>query len=129
MHLTFSCENSDQFAGVQFCRHLVLSESGHVDWKLMYFVLRKHYPAREQYGDTLHFCRHCSILFWKVGAARARAGSQGPGGWARWLASVLSAVVREMGNPVCGEEGSELHVTRAGDRSAEAKAAAACVRC
>ncbi|XP_023378090.1 F-box only protein 25 [Pteropus vampyrus] len=53
------------FAEKQFCRHLVLSESGHVDWKLMYFVLRKHYPAREQYGDTLHFCRHCSILFWK----------------------------------------------------------------
>lgn len=32
----------------------------------MYFALQKHYPPREQYGDTLHFCRHCSILFWKV---------------------------------------------------------------
>lgn len=50
---------------VQFCRHLILSENGHVEWKLMYFALRKCYPAREQYGDTLHCCRHCSTLFWK----------------------------------------------------------------
>lgn len=60
----------------QFCRHLIVSEKGHVEWKLMYFALQKHYPPREQYGDTLHFCRHCSILFWKVkrggrGAPRA----------------------------------------------------------
>ncbi|XP_054216252.1 F-box only protein 25 isoform X4 [Homo sapiens] len=53
------------FAEKQFCRHLILSEKGHIEWKLMYFALQKHYPAKEQYGDTLHFCRHCSILFWK----------------------------------------------------------------
>ncbi|XP_066236123.1 F-box only protein 25 isoform X1 [Saccopteryx leptura] len=53
------------FAEKQFCRHLILSEQGHVEWKLMYFALQKCYPAREQYGDTLQFCRHCSILFWK----------------------------------------------------------------
>ncbi|XP_058380858.1 F-box only protein 25 isoform X2 [Diceros bicornis minor] len=49
----------------KFCRHLVLSEEGHVEWKRTYFALQKYYPTREQYGDTLHFCRHCSILFWK----------------------------------------------------------------
>nr|XP_042704710.1 F-box only protein 25 isoform X5 [Chrysemys picta bellii] len=49
----------------KFCRHLILSEKGHIDWKLMYFALQKCYPIKEQYGDTLHFCRHCSILFWK----------------------------------------------------------------
>ncbi|XP_078504023.1 F-box only protein 25 isoform X3 [Lissotriton helveticus] len=49
----------------QFCRHVILSENGHIDWKLMYFALEKYYPKKEQYGDTLHFCRHCSILFWK----------------------------------------------------------------
>ncbi|XP_025957660.1 F-box only protein 25 isoform X3 [Dromaius novaehollandiae] len=53
------------FAEKQFCRHLILSEKGHIDWKLMYFALQKYYPIKEQYGDTLHFCRHCSILFWK----------------------------------------------------------------
>ncbi|CAM5131497.1 unnamed protein product [Natator depressus] len=53
------------FAEKQFCRHLILSEKGHIDWKLMYFALQKCYPIKEQYGDTLHFCRHCSILFWK----------------------------------------------------------------
>ncbi|XP_015714799.1 F-box only protein 25 isoform X3 [Coturnix japonica] len=53
------------FAEKQFCRHLILSEKGHIDWKLMYFALQKYYPKKEQYGDTLHFCRHCSILFWK----------------------------------------------------------------
>ncbi|XP_029082413.1 F-box only protein 25 isoform X2 [Monodon monoceros] len=53
------------FGEKQFCRHLILSEKGHIEWKLMYFALQKHYPTKEQYGDTLHFCRHCSILFWK----------------------------------------------------------------
>ncbi|XP_053565717.1 F-box only protein 25 isoform X2 [Bombina bombina] len=53
------------FAEKMFCRHLIFSETGHVDWKLMFFTLQKFYPKREQYGDTLHFCRHCSILFWK----------------------------------------------------------------
>ncbi|XP_061213605.1 F-box only protein 25 isoform X1 [Neopsephotus bourkii] len=53
------------FAEKQFCRHLIPSEEGHIDWKLMYFALQKYYPIKEQYGDTLHFCRHCSILFWK----------------------------------------------------------------
>ncbi|KAM5278560.1 F-box only protein 25 isoform 2-T2 [Hipposideros larvatus] len=53
------------FAEKQFCRHLILSESGHIEWKRTYFALQKCYPPREQYGDTLHFCRHCSILFWK----------------------------------------------------------------
>uniref|UniRef100_A0A8C1IIG3 F-box only protein 25 n=1 Tax=Cyprinus carpio TaxID=7962 RepID=A0A8C1IIG3_CYPCA len=52
------------FAEKQFCRHLILSEKGHVDWKLMFFTLQKYYPVKEQYGDTLQFCRHCSILFW-----------------------------------------------------------------
>ncbi|XP_049612224.1 F-box only protein 25 [Syngnathus scovelli] len=46
-------------------RHLVLTKSDGVDWKLMYFTLHKRYPVKEQYGDTLHFCRHCSVLFWK----------------------------------------------------------------
>uniref|UniRef100_A0A3Q2L5S6 F-box only protein 25 n=1 Tax=Equus caballus TaxID=9796 RepID=A0A3Q2L5S6_HORSE len=66
------------FADKQFCRHLVLSEEGHVEWKLTYFALQKYYPTREQYGDTLHFCRHCSILFWKSlfpESAPERAGS------------------------------------------------------
>ncbi|XP_051961540.1 F-box only protein 25-like isoform X2 [Xyrauchen texanus] len=52
------------FAEKQFCRHLILSEKGHVDWKLMFFTLQKYYPQKEQYGDTLQFCKHCSILFW-----------------------------------------------------------------
>ncbi|XP_064412491.1 F-box only protein 25 isoform X2 [Latimeria chalumnae] len=53
------------FAEKQLCRHLILSEKGNVDWKLVYFTLQKCYPKKEQYGDTLQFCRHCSILFWK----------------------------------------------------------------
>ncbi|KAM9317071.1 F-box only protein 25 [Gastrophryne carolinensis] len=48
-----------------FCKHLIVTEKGVVDWKAMFIRLQKHYPPREQYGDTLHFCRHCSILFWK----------------------------------------------------------------
>ncbi|KAJ8775783.1 hypothetical protein J1605_016181 [Eschrichtius robustus] len=62
------------FGEKQFCRHLILSEKGHIEWKLMYFALQKHYPTKEQYGDTLHFCRHCSILFWKGHLALILAG-------------------------------------------------------
>ncbi|KAM4772643.1 F-box only protein 25 [Rhinophrynus dorsalis] len=53
------------FAEKMFCRNLIFSEKGHIDWKLMFFALQKYYPKREQYGDMLHFCQHCSILFWK----------------------------------------------------------------
>ncbi|XP_060947421.1 F-box only protein 25 isoform X1 [Limanda limanda] len=53
------------FSDKQFCQSLVLTKSDNVDWKLMYFMLQKHYPMNEQYGDTLHFCKHCCILFWK----------------------------------------------------------------
>ncbi|XP_078255306.1 F-box only protein 25 isoform X2 [Rhinoraja longicauda] len=53
------------FSEKQFCRHLILTENGCVDWKLMYFTLQKYCPKKEQYGDSLQFCRHCSILFWK----------------------------------------------------------------
>uniref|UniRef100_A0A3Q3FR57 F-box only protein 25 n=1 Tax=Kryptolebias marmoratus TaxID=37003 RepID=A0A3Q3FR57_KRYMA len=53
------------FSDKPFCRNLVLAKNDNVDWKLMYFTLQKHYPMKEQYGDTLHFCKHCSILFWK----------------------------------------------------------------
>lgn len=45
---------------------MVLSNNDNVDWKLMYFTLQKHYPKKEEFGDTLHFCKHCSSLFWKV---------------------------------------------------------------
>lgn len=50
----------------QYCGDLVLTKSDNVDWKLMYFTLRQHYPVKEHFGDTLHFCTHCCILFWKV---------------------------------------------------------------
>lgn len=53
------------FSDKEFCRNLVLTRSDNVDWKLMYFTLQKHYPMREQYGDTLHYCKHCHILFWQ----------------------------------------------------------------
>uniref|UniRef100_A0A3B3D8A3 F-box only protein 25 n=1 Tax=Oryzias melastigma TaxID=30732 RepID=A0A3B3D8A3_ORYME len=53
------------FSDKPFCRSLAVNKSDNVDWKLMYFSLLKHYPMKEQYGDTLHFCKHCSILFWK----------------------------------------------------------------
>lgn len=53
------------FSDKEFHRNLVMSKSDSVDWKLMYFTLKKHYPMKEQYGDTLHYCKHCHILFWQ----------------------------------------------------------------
>lgn len=56
----------EMFDFFQFCRSMALSNNDSVDWKLMYFTLQKHYPKKEEYGDTLHYCKHCSSLFWKV---------------------------------------------------------------
>lgn len=53
------------FSDKEFHRNLVLTKADNVDWKLMYFTLKKHYPLKEHYGDTLHFCKHCHILFWQ----------------------------------------------------------------
>lgn len=49
----------------------------------MYFALQKCYPTREQYGDTLLFCRHCSTLFWKVSCGRGRPAGRDslPSAW------------------------------------------------
>lgn len=44
----------------------MVSDKGHLEWKKIYFKLSRCYPHREQYSDTLHFCTHCHILFWKV---------------------------------------------------------------
>uniref|UniRef100_A0A3B5B620 F-box only protein 32 n=1 Tax=Stegastes partitus TaxID=144197 RepID=A0A3B5B620_9TELE len=46
-------------------QRLMVSDKGHLEWKKMYFKLSRCYPHREQYSDTLHFCSHCHILFWK----------------------------------------------------------------
>ncbi|XP_076027784.1 F-box only protein 25 isoform X2 [Genypterus blacodes] len=55
------------FSDKPYCKNLVLNKSDNVDWKMMYFTLQKHYPRKEFYSDTLHFCKHCSIVFWKDG--------------------------------------------------------------
>uniref|UniRef100_A0A3P9LF99 F-box only protein 32 n=1 Tax=Oryzias latipes TaxID=8090 RepID=A0A3P9LF99_ORYLA len=53
------------FTDRQIRRRLMVSDKGHLEWKKMYFKLSRCYPHREQYSDTLHFCTHCHILFWK----------------------------------------------------------------
>ncbi|XP_075070132.1 F-box only protein 32 [Mixophyes fleayi] len=53
------------FTERQIRKRLILSDKGQLDWKKMYFKLIRCYPRREQYGDTLQFCRHCHILSWK----------------------------------------------------------------
>lgn len=50
----------------QIRKRLILTDNGHLDWKKMYFKLCRCYPRKEQYSDTLQFCTHCHILFWKV---------------------------------------------------------------
>ncbi|XP_061529924.1 F-box only protein 32 isoform X3 [Phycodurus eques] len=53
------------FTDRQIRKRLMVSDKGHLEWKKMYFKLSRCYPRREQYSDTLHFCSHCHILFWK----------------------------------------------------------------
>ncbi|XP_018618592.1 F-box only protein 32 [Scleropages formosus] len=53
------------FTDRQIRKRLILSDKGHLDWKTMYFKLCRCYPRKEQYSDTLQFCTHCHILFWK----------------------------------------------------------------
>ena len=37
-----------------------------LDWKSMYFKLKKRYGHREVYANMIHKCFHCKCLFWKV---------------------------------------------------------------
>uniref|UniRef100_A0AAR2L6A6 F-box only protein 32 n=1 Tax=Pygocentrus nattereri TaxID=42514 RepID=A0AAR2L6A6_PYGNA len=53
------------FTERQIRRRLIVSDKGHLEWKKMYFKLCRCYPHKEQYSDTLQFCTHCHILFWK----------------------------------------------------------------
>uniref|UniRef100_A0A8D3CP35 F-box only protein 32 n=1 Tax=Scophthalmus maximus TaxID=52904 RepID=A0A8D3CP35_SCOMX len=53
------------FTDRQIRKRLMMSDKGLLEWKKMYFKLSRCYPHREQYSDTLHFCTHCHILFWK----------------------------------------------------------------
>ncbi|XP_004568139.1 F-box only protein 32 [Maylandia zebra] len=53
------------FTDRQIRKRLMVSDKGHLEWKKIYFKLSRCYPHREQYSDTLHFCTHCHILFWK----------------------------------------------------------------
>lgn len=57
---------SDYSFLLQIRKRLMVSDKGHLEWKKMYFKLSRCYPHREEYSDTLHFCTHCHILFWKV---------------------------------------------------------------
>ncbi|CAF0708856.1 unnamed protein product [Brachionus calyciflorus] len=36
-----------------------------VDWKLIYFKLKKRYGQKEVYADMVHKCMSCKCLFWK----------------------------------------------------------------
>ncbi|KAJ4931153.1 hypothetical protein JOQ06_025451 [Pogonophryne albipinna] len=53
------------FTDRQIRKRLMVSDKGQLEWKKMYFKLSRCYPHREEYIDTLHFCSHCHILFWK----------------------------------------------------------------
>ena len=37
-----------------------------LDWKSIYFRLKKRYGHREVYVDMIHKCVHCKCLFWRV---------------------------------------------------------------
>ncbi len=37
-----------------------------LDWKSIYFKLKKRYGHREVYADMIHKCFNCKCLFWKV---------------------------------------------------------------
>ena len=37
-----------------------------LDWKLIYFRLKRRYGHREVYVDMIHKCFYCKSLFWKV---------------------------------------------------------------
>lgn len=37
-----------------------------LDWKQIYFKLRRRYGHREVYADMIHKCCNCKSLFWKV---------------------------------------------------------------
>lgn len=42
-----------------------IDEINELDWKSMYFKLKKRYGHREVYVDMIHQCFHCKCLFWR----------------------------------------------------------------
>ncbi|KAM9308600.1 F-box only protein 32 isoform 2-T2 [Gastrophryne carolinensis] len=53
------------FSERQIRKRIILSDKGTLDWKKMYFKLVRCYQRREQYADTLQYCRHCHLLSWR----------------------------------------------------------------
>jgi hypothetical protein len=43
-----------------------LFANDNLDWKQIYFRLKRRYGHREVYVDMVHKCYHCKSLFWKV---------------------------------------------------------------
>jgi hypothetical protein len=42
------------------------TEPSELDWKFVYFRLKRRYGHREVYVDMIHKCFYCKCLFWKV---------------------------------------------------------------
>lgn len=75
----------------------------------MYFALQKCYPTREQYGDTLLFCRHCSTLFWKVSCGRGLAAGRHSLSSAQGAQASKQEAVVEACGVVCPRQGGSRY--------------------
>jgi F-box protein 25/32 len=41
-------------------------DADHIDWKKVYFKLKRRYGLREVYAEMIHQCQLCKSLFWQV---------------------------------------------------------------
>lgn len=42
------------------------TEKETIDWKKIYFRLKRHYGLKEAYAEMIHQCQECKSLFWQV---------------------------------------------------------------
>ena len=60
------CCNKKQTTGESALDAKETLEPTELDWKFIYFRLKRRYGHREVYVDMIHKCFYCKCLFWKV---------------------------------------------------------------
>jgi len=62
----FQQTNINSFLNKQQNNNSISQETSDLDWKSIYFKLKRRYGHREVYVDMIHKCFYCKSLFWNV---------------------------------------------------------------
>jgi hypothetical protein len=56
--------SSESVKSIDLCENKEIDTAKELDWKLIYFRLKKRYGHREVYHDMIYRCSFCKCLFW-----------------------------------------------------------------